>query len=420
MRRLILGFFILMSGCSFMANAGEEKEKEPVKKENYEKYEADIETKVEKFDKLSIVMHYPETPNDQIDQTVLDYVNEQRSDFKKDSYERVKKKGISAVQELHVDYDIVYEDSATYVVKFNETVTWGEKRKAFDETVLHFEKSNGKKLSLTHFLRSENDYEEIRDHLERTFERKLSEKELNSFTYEGDAFTFFAGNQSVRVNKQEHPEWFKEKFMKKRSDMTERPGIFHTEKEITEIPVTEKMLEEYPVAVMGGPHPKRTEEILRVLEKNDRKAVFFLIGKRVERYPAAVEAIKEQGHAVVAHTWNQRLPGRLSDKKESEYRERSVNLLSSITGQQEVLVSGDRVSPEKALINRPNWAGKSEAWVTEQLVNSARSNGQLVMSGLNEKTPALLREVLPELKDSRSREKETGREKSGAERLAGM
>src|SRR5262252_4800192 len=45
-----------------------------------------------------------------------------------------------------------------------------------------------------------------------------------------------------------------------------------------------------------GPHPTFTPQVLEILERQDAKATFFLIGERVLRHPDIVARIKAGGH----------------------------------------------------------------------------------------------------------------------------
>ena len=53
-----------------------------------------------------------------------------------------------------------------------------------------------------------------------------------------------------------------------------------------------------------GPNPIYTEELLEVLEKEQVKASFFLMGKQVEAYPQVVKKMAEQGHLLGNHTYS--------------------------------------------------------------------------------------------------------------------
>ncbi len=53
-----------------------------------------------------------------------------------------------------------------------------------------------------------------------------------------------------------------------------------------------------------GPHPVYTPKILDILRRYNVKATFFLIGKRVERFPQLAQRIVSEGHEVGNHTYS--------------------------------------------------------------------------------------------------------------------
>ena len=53
-----------------------------------------------------------------------------------------------------------------------------------------------------------------------------------------------------------------------------------------------------------GPHPEHTPRILKTLGQNNIKAVFFMIGKNVAKYPEIAKEVIKQGHQVGVHTQN--------------------------------------------------------------------------------------------------------------------
>lgn len=50
-----------------------------------------------------------------------------------------------------------------------------------------------------------------------------------------------------------------------------------------------------------GPDPTYTPQLLRLLEKQDVHATFFLIGRRARRHPELVRAIRDGGHEIGNH-----------------------------------------------------------------------------------------------------------------------
>lgn len=51
-----------------------------------------------------------------------------------------------------------------------------------------------------------------------------------------------------------------------------------------------------------GPHPENTMEVLDILDKYGVKAVFFMIGKRVDAHPDLAREVVMRGHQVGIHT----------------------------------------------------------------------------------------------------------------------
>ncbi len=53
-----------------------------------------------------------------------------------------------------------------------------------------------------------------------------------------------------------------------------------------------------------GPDPETTPLVLDVLQRHHHRAIFFLIGEKVERNPEIVKEIVRRGHIVGNHTWS--------------------------------------------------------------------------------------------------------------------
>ncbi|WP_054743760.1 polysaccharide deacetylase family protein [Cellulosilyticum ruminicola] len=53
-----------------------------------------------------------------------------------------------------------------------------------------------------------------------------------------------------------------------------------------------------------GPTPKITEEILDILESNNVKATFFIVGKEIKGREAILKRIYEEGHGIGLHTYS--------------------------------------------------------------------------------------------------------------------
>ncbi len=53
-----------------------------------------------------------------------------------------------------------------------------------------------------------------------------------------------------------------------------------------------------------GPAPKYTEQVLKILKKENIKATFFCVGEMVHDYPQIAKLVVADGHAIGNHTWN--------------------------------------------------------------------------------------------------------------------
>jgi peptidoglycan/xylan/chitin deacetylase (PgdA/CDA1 family) len=61
-----------------------------------------------------------------------------------------------------------------------------------------------------------------------------------------------------------------------------------------------------------GPHPEGTPAILDALDAAGAKAIFFVVGEQVERYPDTAAEIAARGHELAVHGYRHRVQARLS------------------------------------------------------------------------------------------------------------
>ncbi len=52
-----------------------------------------------------------------------------------------------------------------------------------------------------------------------------------------------------------------------------------------------------------GPHPENTDKVLEVLQKHNTKAVFFMVGQEMEKYPEVVERVIQHGNVIGYHSY---------------------------------------------------------------------------------------------------------------------
>ncbi len=45
-------------------------------------------------------------------------------------------------------------------------------------------------------------------------------------------------------------------------------------------------------------------DLLNILQENDVKATFFMLGQMVEQYPQAAKKVQEAGHEIASHSYS--------------------------------------------------------------------------------------------------------------------
>jgi peptidoglycan/xylan/chitin deacetylase (PgdA/CDA1 family) len=53
-----------------------------------------------------------------------------------------------------------------------------------------------------------------------------------------------------------------------------------------------------------GPHPEFTPEVLQLLKKYNARAIFFVVGSRIQRAPHLLKRILDEGHALGNHSYS--------------------------------------------------------------------------------------------------------------------
>lgn len=74
----------------------------------------------------------------------------------------------------------------------------------------------------------------------------------------------------------------------------------------TKLPATEPYYGEKVIYLTfdDGPDPENTPVILDILKEHNVKATFFVLGTEVNKYPAILKRIYEEGHAIGNHSYN--------------------------------------------------------------------------------------------------------------------
>ena len=81
-----------------------------------------------------------------------------------------------------------------------------------------------------------------------------------------------------------------------------------------------------------GPHPRTTPKILKILKDRNLKAVFFVLGLQVEKYPHLVKQIADEGHIIGNHSYDHKNFTKISEEQVLEQIQKTNKLIKNITG----------------------------------------------------------------------------------------
>jgi peptidoglycan-N-acetylglucosamine deacetylase len=76
-----------------------------------------------------------------------------------------------------------------------------------------------------------------------------------------------------------------------------------------------------------GPHPEGTPRVLDALDARGTKAIFFVIGEQVERWPELAAEIEGRGHELAIHGYRHHVQARLSVAAVQRDLERAVEVI---------------------------------------------------------------------------------------------
>jgi len=82
-----------------------------------------------------------------------------------------------------------------------------------------------------------------------------------------------------------------------------------------------------------GPHPEGTPAILDILDREQIKATFFVVGEQVERRPGLTAEIAQRGHVVALHCHRHRPQPALRAKTVEDDITRGTSAIEHATGQ---------------------------------------------------------------------------------------
>lgn len=412
----LLFVMLTASGCSFIANANVDSEKQDSDRPAI--FDVTIETEIDEYDEYHITIHYPQTPNNQIDQTLVDYVNRQKAKFKQESYQSKQQSGEDYSHELHIDFEVVHQNTRFFVVRFIETMDIGKEELVTNQTIMNFDKKTGKPVEVEELFKddvyyvdqlhtwileklegTEGDGRELRSQLKATPQHY----ENIAFSAEGLNVYLDAENLNpmmILVERDEILPLLRAEYADALEDPPIEEAVSQSEEKREKVWVVEsadshfnETTKKVALTFDDGPHPTVTRSILDILDQYGAKASFFMIGKRVSYYPDVAQEVSERGHEIGNHTWDHSRMSRLAPEEVEQQMTSTQMLIEQVTGQKAELVRlpfGDYPPfTARGNLEQVPWTIYSEEWTEKEPLIVA----QEILSQIEDESIILLHDL---------------------------
>ena len=162
-----------------------------------------------------------------------------------------------------------------------------------------------------------------------------------------------------------------------------------------------------------GPGPY-TEKILSLLQRNDSRATFFMVGNRLENFSETVRAVHEQGSEIGVHTWSHRNLTRLQENGIISQIKRTKDRVAQICRDAEIrfmrppfgaynrVVRKASAGLDMAValwsVDTQDWRGVGAAGIYRAVMENVTNGSIILCHDLYAETAAAMERVIPELR----------------------
>ncbi|GAB6107141.1 polysaccharide deacetylase family protein [Fusibacter bizertensis] len=386
---IIFIFFILLmflSSCS----TNFEKVEVPIRPElasseaDKNNPELGIQSVIEEEDYQTIAVHYPVTGYEEVDSTLSAFASNSIELFRQETANTYRNHEDNWPYELHIEYEIVFKTSRHLSILFRESKYLGGPQSISTIYTFNFNLEESEELALKDLFKSSPTYLEIISRYvydQLMANNVLGVKLERYWVIQGTAalesnykhFLFTEGGIIVMLEKNQvgpasigEPQIFIpfEVFtahidLKEAVDdltevaTTEQENIQNdlsnddhskenssTGPSASEVETSEKAdaitvtlgRKKIALTFEGGPDPVFTPLILDTLKSRNKVATFFLLGIRVNDYPAMAKRIVTEGHSIGNLSWSHPQLTRLTKEELLNQLDKTQSIISKTTG----------------------------------------------------------------------------------------
>lgn len=158
-----------------------------------------------------------------------------------------------------------------------------------------------------------------------------------------------------------------------------------------------------------GPGPY-TNQLLDILEKNQVKATFFMVGENISRYPKVVKRMGKLGCEYGNHSWNHANLANLSAKDIKTQINKTDNALKKVTGKTTTILRPPYGSVSQTLrktagkplilwsVDTLDWKYRNSSRVQNHVLSHAQNGSIILMHDIHKTTVQAMKQAIPQLK----------------------
>ncbi|WP_057914191.1 polysaccharide deacetylase family protein [Peribacillus muralis] len=398
------------------------------KDENYP--EADIQTYVKDNTKGGYSVSRPVIHVENIDKQLEAYIKKEIKD-----YEMKWKSSDVKASELNLTYTILHFSKQTFTISFDK-YEQVEGKKHSESKIFTYDIPSEQKLSLENIFAPDTDYlsvlseivfEELTAREEDSISKSLIKKEkrltaanFDSFSIFKDTLVFYVKTddstkvRTIAINKELFKDSLLDSYQSKElnEDRVKEWQPKHIVAKLPEKQWIDPAKKVIALTFDDGPHPSHTMSILKVLEKHDAHATFFVLGNRVQHYPEVLHKMLEQGNEIGNHSWDHPQLTRLDNGKVKGQIQSTQNAIDKATGSKPKMIRppygaiNDNVREDmddlKVVlwdIDPEDWKYRNEKKIVNKVMSKAKDGKVILMHDIYQTSAAAAGKIIQQLHD---------------------
>lgn len=159
-----------------------------------------------------------------------------------------------------------------------------------------------------------------------------------------------------------------------------------------------------------GPHATNTYKILDILDCNNAKATFFMLGSNIEKNSDVVKAVYDRGNEIGIHTWNHKELTKLSLEEIQSEVNSTADAIFNLTGERPVLVRPPYGSVNNIVksalsnyililwnVDSLDWKSRNEEKIVPLVMNNVKDGDIILLHDIHSTTIPALEKIVKQL-----------------------